>query len=108
MKKLTSLGFLVPLLAAAVLSGCGAPGGWDQGRYPNRYPDRPPGGPDGRYGDRVVDVQGTVASVNTRDRLIYVDREGREGTDDRHNLRNDDRYDRDHQDNRGGRGRGLL
>lgn len=88
MKRITSLGFLAPLLAAAILSGCGAPGGWDQGRYPNRYPDRPP---EGRYGDRVVDLQGTVASVNTRDRLIYLDREG---TDDRYNLRNDDRYDR--------------
>jgi hypothetical protein len=91
MKRIPSLGFLAPLLAAAILSGCGAPGGWDQGRYPNRYPDRSPDGAYGRDGDRVVDLQGTVASVNTRERLIYVDREG---TDDRYNLRNDDRYDR--------------
>jgi len=85
--KIKLLGFLAPLLAAAVLSGCGAPGGWDQGHYPNRYPDRYP---DGRYGDRVVDVQGTVASVNPRDRLIYMDRAG---MNDRYNLRNEDRYD---------------
>jgi hypothetical protein len=90
MKRIPSLGFLAPLLAAAILSGCGAPGGWDQGRYPNRYPDRNPDGAYGRDGDRVVDLQGTVASVNPRERLIYVDREG---ADDRYNPRNDDRYD---------------
>jgi len=88
MKKITSLGFLASLLAAAILSGCGAPGGWDQGRYPNRYPDRNPDGTYGRYDDRAGDLQGTVASVNTRDRLIYVDRAG---LDDRYQLRNDDR-----------------
>jgi hypothetical protein len=92
MKRIASLGFLAPLLAAAILSGCGAPGGWDQGRYPNRYPDRYP---DGRYDDRVSDLQGTVASVDTRDRLIYVDRAG---LDDRYQLRNDDRYDRGSSD----------
>jgi len=91
MKRIPSLGFLAPLLAAAILGGCGAPGGWDQGRYPNRYPDRNPEGAYGREGDRVVDLQGTVASVNTRERLIYVDREG---TDDRYDSRNGDRYDR--------------
>lgn len=83
MRKITSLGFLAPLLAAAILSGCGAPGSWDQGRYPGRYPD-------GRY-DRGVDLQGTVASVDTRERLIYVDRAG---LDNRYQLRNDDRYGR--------------
>jgi hypothetical protein len=88
MKRIASLGFLAPLLAAAILSGCGTVGGWDQGRYPNRYPDR---NPDGRYDDRVDNLQGTVASVNTRERLIYVDRAG---LDDRYQLRNDDRSDR--------------
>jgi len=91
MKRITSLGFLAPLLAAALLSGCGTVGGWDQGRYPSRYPDRNPDGTYGRSDDRVGDLQGTVASVNTRERLIYVDRAG---LDDRYQLRNDDRYDR--------------
>jgi hypothetical protein len=90
MRRTPSLSLLVPLLAAAILGGCGTVGGWDQGRHPNRYPDRNPDGTYGRYDDRAGDLQGTVASVNTRDRLIYVDRED---ANDRYNLRNGDRGD---------------
>jgi hypothetical protein len=85
MKKLLSISFLAPLAAAVLLAGCGSVGIGDP--YPNRYPDRDPNGAYGRYDDRAGDLRGTVASVNTRERLIYIDREGE---DYRNNLRNDD------------------
>jgi len=95
MKRLLSIGFLAPLAAAALLAGCGSVGIGDP--YPGRYPDRSPGqypdrDPNGAYGydDRVDELRGTVASVNTRDRLIYIDREGDEYRND---LRNDDAED---------------
>jgi hypothetical protein len=91
MKRFLSISFLAPLVAAALLAGCGSVGIGDS--YPGRYPDRSPGqypdrDPNGAYGydDRADELRGTVASVNTRDRLIYIDREGDE---DRNNLRND-------------------
>jgi uncharacterized protein DUF5666 len=65
MRKILSCGFLAPLLAAAFLAGCG----------PEYYPgDRYPDGAYGRYGE-PGDVRGTVASVNPRERLIYLDEE---------------------------------
>jgi hypothetical protein len=67
--------FLAALLAAAVLTGCGSTGVGDVlggGR----------GSDNGTY-DRAGSVQGTVASVNTRDRYVVVDVE-----DSRYNLRN--------------------
>jgi hypothetical protein len=91
MKRLLSIGFLAPLAAAALLAGCGSVGIGDPypGRYPDRYPDRDPNGAYG-YDDRADELRGTVASVNTRDRLIYIDREGDEYRND---LRNDDAED---------------
>ena len=68
MRKILSYGFLAPLLAAAFLVGCAPeyyPG--DQ-QHPYPYPDTPYGG----YGEHG-DVHGTVASVNPRERLIYLD-----------------------------------
>jgi len=95
MRRTLSIRFLAPLLAAVILggflAGCGAPGSYYPGQYPDRYPDRRPDGAYGRYDDHAGDLRGTVASVNPRERLIYVDREG---TDGRYGLRNDDRYDR--------------
>ena len=86
MKRLFSISFLAPLAAAALLAGCGSVGIGDP--YPDRYPDRDPNGAYG-YDDRVDELRGTVASVNTRDRLIYVDLSAdREGYRD--NLRNND------------------
>jgi hypothetical protein len=87
MKRLLSISFLTPLVAAALLAGCGSVGIGDP--YPGRYPDRDPEGVYG-YDDRVDELRGTVASVNTRDRLIYIDREGDEYRND---LRNDDAED---------------
>jgi Domain of unknown function (DUF5666) len=70
MKKIISCSFLAPLLAAAFLAGCG----------PEYYPgdQRYPEGAYGRTGE-PGDVRGTVASVNPRERLIYID----EGDGDR-------------------------
>src|SRR5947208_15793881 len=63
MRKILFCSFLAPLLAAAFLAGCG----------PEYYPgDRYPDGAYGRYGG-PGDVHGTVASVNPRERLIYLD-----------------------------------
>lgn len=93
MKRLLSISFLAPLVAAALLAGCGSVGIGDPypGRYPDRYPDQyPDRDPNGAYGgfdDRLGELRGTVASVNTRERLIYIDREG---ADYRNDLRNDD------------------
>ena len=74
MRKLPHLSFLPALVAAAaLLAGCGSSGIGDVlGGSRN----------DDRYG-QVGDVQGTVTSVNTRDRTIVVDREGSS-----YNLRN--------------------
>jgi len=83
MKRLLSISVLAPLAAAALLAGCTVGVG---GPYPGRYPDRDPNGAYG-YDDRVEELRGTVASVNTRDRLVYIDREGDEY---RNNLRNND------------------
>lgn len=66
---------LAALLAAAVLTGCGSTGVGDVlggGR-----------GSDNSTYNRVDSVQGTVRSVNTRDRYMVVDVE-----DSRYNLRN--------------------
>jgi len=65
MRKILSCSFLAPLLAA-FLVGCGPE------YYPgdHRYPD----GAYGRYGE-PGDVEGTVASVNPRAHLIYIDEE---------------------------------
>jgi hypothetical protein len=70
MRKILSCGFLAPLLAAAFLAGCGPE------YYPGdqRYPD----GAYGQYGE-PGDLRGTVESVNSRERLIYID----EGEGDR-------------------------
>jgi len=70
MRKILSCSFLAPLLAVAFLAGCG----------PEYYPgdQRYPEGGHGRYGE-PGDVRGTVASVNPRERLIYID----EGEGDR-------------------------
>src|SRR5947199_719461 len=72
MRKILSCSFLAPLLAVAFLAGCG----------PEYYPgdQRYPEGGHGRYGE-PGDVRGTVASVNPRERLIYID--GGEGDRDR-------------------------
>jgi hypothetical protein len=70
-----STSFLAALLMAAVLTGCGSTGVGDVlggGR----------GSDDSTY-NRAGSVQGTVASVNTRDRYVVVDVE-----DSRYNLRN--------------------
>jgi hypothetical protein len=81
MKRLLSISFL------ALLAGCTVGVGYQSpGRYPGQYPDRDPNGAYG-YDDRVDELRGTVASVNTRERLIYIDQEG---TDDRDDPRNDD------------------
>ena len=74
MRRILSCSFLAPLLAAAFLTGCG----------PEYYPgdQRHPDGAYGRYGEPGT-VSGTVASVNPRERLIYIDEE------------NGDRDDRD-------------
>lgn len=67
--------FLAALLAAAVLTGCGSTGVGDVlggGR-----------GSDNSTYNRAGSVQGTVASVNTRDRYVVMDVE-----DSRYNLRN--------------------
>jgi hypothetical protein len=72
MRKILGCSFLAPLLAAAFLVGCAPeyyPG--DQ-QHPYPYPDNPYGDGYGEHGD----VHGTVASVNPRERLIYLD-EGR-------------------------------
>ena len=75
MRKTPHLSFLAALVAvAALLAGCGSSGIGDVlGGSRN----------DDRYG-QVGDVQGTVTSVNTRDRTIVVDREGGSS----YNLRN--------------------
>ena len=70
--------FLAALLATAVLTGCGSSGIGDVLGGPS--------GSNGRYDPNnqgANDVQGTVRSVDTRSRLIYVDSE-----DSRYNLRN--------------------
>ena len=70
-----STSFLAALLMAAVLTGCGSTGVGDVlggGR-----------GSDNSTYNRAGSVQGTVASVNTRDRYVVVDVE-----DSRYNLRN--------------------
>jgi hypothetical protein len=70
--------FLAALLATAVLTGCGSSGIGDVLGGPS--------GSNGRYdpyNQGAGDVQGTVRSVDTRSRLIYVDSE-----DSRYNLRN--------------------
>ncbi|HEV2852344.1 MAG TPA: hypothetical protein VHC97_06020 [Thermoanaerobaculia bacterium] len=67
--------FLAALLAAVVLTGCGSTGVGDVlggGR-----------GSDNSTYNRAGSVQGTVASVNTRDRYVVVDVE-----DSRYDLRN--------------------
>jgi hypothetical protein len=66
MRKILSCSFLAPLLAAAFLVGCGPE------YYPGdqRYPDRVYG----QY-DEPGGLSGTVASVNPRARLIYIDDE---------------------------------
>jgi hypothetical protein len=75
MKRTPAISFLAALVAAsALLAGCGS-SGIDDVLGGSRS--------DGRYG-RVGDVQGTVTSVNTRDRTIVVDREGGSS----YNLRN--------------------
>ncbi|HTG36945.1 MAG TPA: DUF5666 domain-containing protein [Thermoanaerobaculia bacterium] len=90
MKRLLSISFLAPLAAAALLAGCTVGvGGSYPGRYPDRYPDRDPDRAYG-YDDRADELRGTVASVNTRDQLIYIDREGDEYRND---LRNEDAED---------------
>jgi hypothetical protein len=79
--------FSLALAAAAFLTGCGT---MDMGDVYGR--DRGPRDP---YYDRADRVEGTVERVNTRDRLIVVNREE---TDDRYELRNgpdDRRYDGD-------------
>lgn len=66
------------LVAAALLTGCGSA----------RLPDPVLGGgrdSDGRYDQRVGDLRGTVNRVDTRSRLIVVDREDTGG---RYDLRN--------------------
>jgi hypothetical protein len=86
MKRLLSISFLAPFVAAALLAGCTVGIG---GSYPGSYPDRDPNGAYG-YDDRADELRGTVASVNTRERLIYIDLNmDREG-DGRNNLRNGD------------------
>jgi hypothetical protein len=86
MKRHLSISFLAPLAAAALLAGCTVGIG---GSYPGRYPDRDPNGAYG-YDDRADELRGTVASVNTRERLIYIDLNmDREG-DGRNDLRNGD------------------
>jgi hypothetical protein len=75
--------FLAALLATAVLTGCGSSGIGDVLGGPSSS-----GGSNGRYdpyNQGASDVQGTVRSVDTRSRLIYLDSED---TDDRYNLRN--------------------
>lgn len=67
--------FLAPLLAATVLVGCG-PEYYSGDHYPGDQ--RYPGGPHGQY-DEPGDLSGTVASVNPREHLIYID----EGDGDR-------------------------
>lgn len=66
MRKILSCSFLAPLLAAAFLAGCGP----EYYSGDQRYPD----GAYGRYGE-PGGVSGTVASVNPRERLIYLDEE---------------------------------
>lgn len=87
MRKILSRSFLASLLAAVFLAGCGPAYYPGDHRYPDdrRYPD----GEYGQYG-QFGDVRGTIASVNPRARLIYIDREGY-GYGDRDDLRNDDR-----------------
>jgi hypothetical protein len=75
--------FLAALLATAVLTGCGSSGIGDVLGGPSSS-----GGSNGRYdpyNQGASDVEGTVRSVDTRSRLIYVDSED---TDSRYNLRN--------------------
>lgn len=79
--------FSLVLAAAAFLTGCGT---MDMGDVYGR--DRGPRDP---YYDRADRVEGTVERVNTRDRLIVVNRGE---SDDRYDLRNgqgDRRYDGD-------------
>src|SRR5215203_1298472 len=73
--------FLAALLATAVLTGCGSSGIGDVLGGPSSS-----GGSNGRYdpyNQGASDVQGTVRSVDTRSRLIYMESE-----DSRYNLRN--------------------
>ena len=74
MRKILSCTFLAPLLAAAFLAGCG----------PEYYPGdhRYPYGMDEPYGEPGGDLRGTVASVNPRERLIYIDPAGPGGRDE--------------------------
>lgn len=74
--------FLAAIIAAAVLTGCGSSGVGDVLGGPRS------GGSNDRYdpyNQSTDDVQGTVRSVDTRNRLIVVDSEA---TDSRYNLRN--------------------
>ena len=71
--------FLAAIIAAAVLTGCGSSGVGDVLGGPRT------GSSNGPYNQSANDVQGTVRSVDTRNRLIVVDSEG---TDSRYNLRN--------------------
>jgi hypothetical protein len=73
--------FAAALAAAALLTGCGS-----AGYYPGPVGGR---GPDGTYDpthdQRFSDLRGTVSRVDTRNRIIVVDRED---TGDRYDLRN--------------------
>lgn len=84
MRQNSSIRFLIPLFALAVLVGCAGMGDILGGG--DRSPDRR--GPDDRYDpyeERVTDLRGTVERVDTRDRFIVVDAE----RTDRYNLRNE-------------------
>jgi hypothetical protein len=76
--------FAAALAAAAFLTGCGS-----VGYYPG--PVRGGHGPDGRYDQRFGDLRGTVSRVDTRNRVIVVDREE---SGERYDLRNGDGEDR--------------
>lgn len=69
MRKILFCSFLAPLLAAAFLVGCGPEYYPDDQQHPYPYPNGPYGGRNGEHGD----IHGTVASVNPRERLIYLD-----------------------------------
>jgi hypothetical protein len=82
MKIIRRTSFLIALAATALLAGCGTMDMGDVYRG-----DRGDRGPNDPYYDRTgSDVQGTVVRVNTRDRLIFLDRRNSGG---RYGLRND-------------------
>jgi hypothetical protein len=76
MKNLSAASLAAALFAAALLTGCGfGPGmGRDRGPYNPTYDP---------YGQQASDIRGTVDHVDTRSRVIVVNRE-----DTRYNLRN--------------------